>query len=185
MSFWRLGDLNWTKINFKNETLYNVVYFKGQFYVLTFDLEVWVFDIAEPIVEPRLLVQQLNRSNYIPREFYLVEISGALFIVSQSTYAPFIVSQSTYWRASDDGHGYYHSRTIEFNIYEVDEIKGKLKEINTLGDSSIFWGRNGAPCIDSSKFMTGVKPNYIYFTHVFGSYRGHERAPSDNRRLKS
>ncbi|KAF3616349.1 hypothetical protein FXO38_34598 [Capsicum annuum] len=160
MSFWRPGDLNWTKINFKNDNLYNVVYFKGQFYVLTFDLEVWVFDIAEPIVKPRLLVHQLSRSNN-SRKFYLVEVSGALVIVTQSDY----------WKASDDGHGYYYSiRTIEFNIYEVDEITGKLNEINTLGDSSIFLGRNGTTCIDSSRFTAGIKPTYIYFTNVYGPY---------------
>ncbi|PHU28060.1 hypothetical protein BC332_00153 [Capsicum chinense] len=132
----------------------------GQFYVLTFDLEVWVFDIAEPIVKPRLLVHQLSRSNN-SRKFYLVEVSGALVIVTQSDY----------WKASDDGHGYYYSiRTIEFNIYEVDEITGKLNEINTLGDSSIFLGRNGTTCIDSSRFTAGIKPTYIYFTNVYGPY---------------
>ncbi|KAF3616348.1 putative GDSL esterase/lipase-like [Capsicum annuum] len=158
VSFWRPGDLNWTKINFRNESLCNVVYFKGQFYVLTRGLKVWVFDIAEPIVEPRLLVHQLNRSNYSPAMFYLVEISGALLVVTQSLY----------YQNVPDGPG-YGDRTIEFNIYELDETKGKFNEINTLGDSSIFWGRDEAICIDSSRFMAGVKPNYIYFTRVIGS----------------
>ncbi|KAK4338461.1 hypothetical protein RND71_042948 [Anisodus tanguticus] len=114
LSFWRPGDLNWTKINFKNfDRVYCVVCCKGQFYALTCNVEVWVFDIAVPIVEPRLLVDQLeyiiNQSIY----WYLVEISDALFIVSQSVH----------WDWDVHVLGYYHIRTVRFNKYEVDVTK--------------------------------------------------------------
>ncbi|XP_047265781.1 uncharacterized protein LOC107859621 [Capsicum annuum] len=49
-------------------------------------------------------------------------------------------------------------------IFELDVIKGELKEeIKTLGESAIFVGRNTPSSVDSSKFR-GVKPNHIYFT---------------------
>lgn len=44
-------------------------------------------------------------------------------------------------------------RPLELKVYELDVIKGdQLKEINNLGDSTIFLGRGGASSIDSSKF---------------------------------
>lgn len=57
--------------------------------------------------------------------------------------------------------------TIKFKVFEIDVIKGEVHEINTLGDSTIFLGRNGA----TAMVTTGVKPNHIYFTDdVFESY---------------
>ncbi|KAG5602135.1 hypothetical protein H5410_033505 [Solanum commersonii] len=62
-----------------------------------------------------------------------------------------------------DTHDY---ETIKFKVFEIDVIKDQLNEINTLGDSTIFLGRNGATAM-----VTGLKPNHIYFTDdVFESY---------------
>ncbi|XP_019259864.1 PREDICTED: putative F-box protein At1g65770 [Nicotiana attenuata] len=78
------------------------------------------------------------------KQFYLVEVSNSLLFVARYS------------------HG-IGGQTFKIKVYELDIIKGELKEINSLGDSAIFLGLSGASSIESSKF-TGVKRNHIYFT---------------------
>ncbi|XP_060210192.1 uncharacterized protein LOC132637061 [Lycium barbarum] len=103
-------------------------------------------NITQPIVKTRLLaVMDEDKFNLPDVQYYLVELSGGLLLV-------------TLYMEDDI------RRSFKFKVVELDVIKGELKdEIKTLGDSSIFLGRNVASCIDSSKF-TGIKPDYIYFT---------------------
>ncbi|OIT28504.1 hypothetical protein A4A49_52059 [Nicotiana attenuata] len=70
-------------------------------------------------------------------QFYLVEVSGALLLVSRF--------------ASEGPNG--GAVTLKFRVFELDVSKGELKEINALGESSIFLSLNGASSIDSSKFI--------------------------------
>ncbi|KAF3628829.1 hypothetical protein FXO37_29215 [Capsicum annuum] len=54
-------------------------------------------------------------------------------------------------------------KTLKCKVFELDVIKGELKEeIKNLGESAIFVGRNRASSVDTSMF-TVVKPNHIYF----------------------
>ncbi|KAG5584434.1 hypothetical protein H5410_044868 [Solanum commersonii] len=53
---------------------------------------------------------------------------------------------------------------VKFEVYELDVVKGNMKEINNLGDSTIFVSCNGATSMDSTKFTGLIKPNQIYFT---------------------
>ncbi|PHU28399.1 hypothetical protein BC332_00492 [Capsicum chinense] len=61
-------------------------------------------------------------------------------------------------------------KTLKFKVFELDVIKGELKEeIKTLGESAIFVGHNTPSSVDSSKFR-GVKPNHIYFTDCWSDH---------------
>ncbi|XP_070010930.1 uncharacterized protein [Nicotiana sylvestris] len=105
--------------------------------------------IAQPIVKPHLLVflrDDIFRQESV--QFYLVELYGALLLVTR------------FGHHNDEDYGY---DTFKFKVSALDVIKRELREINNLGDSTIFLGRNGASSVDSSK-VTGVKPNHIYFT---------------------
>ncbi|PHT69812.1 hypothetical protein T459_24916 [Capsicum annuum] len=54
-------------------------------------------------------------------------------------------------------------KTLKCKVFELDVIKGELKEeIKNLGESAIIVGRNRASSVDTSMF-TVVKPNHIYF----------------------
>ncbi|OIS99849.1 f-box protein skip23, partial [Nicotiana attenuata] len=160
LAFWRPGDLNWTEIDVVTYGgVCNMIFCKGQFYSVSYGGEVWVYDIAgrsiaQPSVQTRLLAELEDDMFKLPSvQFYLVELSGALLLVTR--YAIRSIGE--------DPNGAFKS--FKFKICELDITKGKFKEedIKTLGDSSIFLGRNGASCVDSSKF-SGIKPNRIYFT---------------------
>ncbi|XP_019239766.1 PREDICTED: probable F-box protein At1g44080 [Nicotiana attenuata] len=154
LAFWRPGDLNWTKIDFAKGWVYYIaamIYYNEKFYCVTWCGQVWVFDIAgaaipQPIVTPQMLFPLKNDmfSQYLCQQFYLVEVSNSLLFVARVS------------------HG-IGGQTFKIKVYELDIIKGELKEINSLGDSAIFLGLSGASSIESSKF-TGVKRNHIYFT---------------------
>ncbi|PHT92589.1 hypothetical protein T459_00471 [Capsicum annuum] len=124
--------------------LWDVHWFNGQFYMIT-TTGVWVVDDCEP----RLIIQ---KNNYGPRkQLYLVEVSGALLLVSQFC---------KYEKLDGTNAGL---ETCEFRVWKLDLIRSKAKEIRILGDRAIFLGVNGSISVDVSKSI-GVKPNHIYFT---------------------
>ncbi|KAM3321964.1 putative F-box protein [Capsicum chacoense] len=146
LAFWRPGELCWTKIEDVEGfgELWDVHWFNGQFYMIT-TTGVWVVDDCEP----RLIIQ---KNNYGPRkQLYLVEVSGALLLVSQF---------GKYEKLDGTNAGL---EAYEFRVWKLDLIRSKAKEIRILGDRAIFLGVNGSISVDVSKSI-GVKPNHIYFT---------------------
>lgn len=150
LAFWRPGHICWTKIDDVEGSgeLWDVQYFNGQFYMIT-SAGVWVIDDHEP----RLLIQKNMHGPPWPhgKQFYLVEVSGALLLVTQF---------SKFDKLKGPNAGF---KTYEFRVWKLDLIKSKAKEIKILGDRAIFLGNNGSLSIDASKSI-GVKPNHIYFT---------------------
>ncbi|XP_059290253.1 putative F-box/kelch-repeat protein At5g24040 [Lycium ferocissimum] len=152
LAFWRPGDLCWTQIDIEGcGEFWNIYYFKGQFYMIT-SVGVWVIDVAEPVVEPELLVQKNINGACWPhrKQLYLVEVSGALLLVAQFSKCQRLGGSIDY-------------KIYEFRTWELDLIKSKAKEIKSLGDRANFLGGNGSISIDSSKSI-GVKANHIYIT---------------------
>lgn len=158
LAFWRPGDPDWTHIDVVNHAgVAALIHHKGQFYSMSYFGEIRAYEVAgpnitKPIVKTRLIVEMDQHKFNVPTvHYYLVELSGAQLLVSR-------FASSNY----NDPNCAFHS--FKFEIFELDVVKGELKEkIKTLGESSIFLGRNWASCIDSCKFI-GVKPNHIYFT---------------------
>ncbi|TMX00918.1 hypothetical protein EJD97_025666, partial [Solanum chilense] len=157
-AFWSPGDLNWTHIQLRGSSyVASMIYHKGQFYYLNYAGEVWNF---YPNIETNLLLLvELDDDIFDEFEFvkfYLVEVSGALLVVIRF----FDINEDKVDLSNGIG---ISIETNKFKVCEIDIIKGELKEIKNMEDSTIFVGRNEAICIDSSK-CTGVKPNHIYFT---------------------
>ncbi|OIT39554.1 hypothetical protein A4A49_30441 [Nicotiana attenuata] len=90
---------------------------------------------------------------YYNEKFYCVTWCGQVWVFDMSCHS----STNCYTTIA------FSPQTFKIKVYELDIIKGELKEINSLGDSAIFLGLSGASSIESSKF-TGVKRNHIYFT---------------------
>ncbi|KAH0635597.1 hypothetical protein KY289_035512 [Solanum tuberosum] len=156
LAFWRPGDINWTEfeIVYRIGGVSNMIYYKSRFYLVSWSAEIGIIDVRdgpEPCVESRLIYLNDNRDLFAQGDvqYYLVEVNDALLLVVRfGRNRPNV----------EDGVD-----TFKCEVYELDAMEGKLKEINNLGDSTIFLGLNGATSIDSTKF-TRVKPNHIYFT---------------------
>ncbi|KAM3321570.1 F-box protein like [Capsicum chacoense] len=157
LAFWQSGDLHWTYINKEiPDAAMSINYYKGHFYYVTCEGELWSFEVAgpntpKPIVEPRLL--------YWPEDGIFGQCSVQFDIVELSDALLFVTRYADYTDDPEAGH-----KTFKFKVLELDVIKGELKEeVKTLGDSAIFVGLNSGACsVDSSKF-TRIKPNHIYF----------------------
>ncbi|WMV25630.1 hypothetical protein MTR67_019015 [Solanum verrucosum] len=143
LAYWEPGDIFWTPIYDVDGfgELWDIHYFNGQFYVIT-STGVWVIDED---YELHLVIQ---KNNYGPlKQLYLVEVSGALLLVSQFCNYDTVDGLKTY----------------KFRVWKLDLIRSKAKKITVLGDRAIFLGKNGSISVDASKSI-GVKPNHIYFT---------------------
>ncbi|KAF3613091.1 hypothetical protein FXO38_36442 [Capsicum annuum] len=118
-----------------------MIYFKGQFYCVTYSDEVSVFSVAgssvtQPIVESRLLRLEDHMHLFRGRrpytiQCYLVDVDGIFLLVIRV--AHFRLYDEC--RSSDIA-----CETFKFEVYELDAIKGHLTEINTLGGATIFLG---------------------------------------------
>ncbi|PHU06623.1 hypothetical protein BC332_23112 [Capsicum chinense] len=152
LAFWRPRDLNWTMfyVAVRIGGVSNMTYYKGQFY-----REICIADVPGPgVLEPRVesrLVRLNDNMNLFQHStrYYLAELNNVLSLIVKS------------YKMHPDDDSIFN--TIKCEVYEVDAMDGKLKEINNLGDSAIFLHLDGATSIDSTKFI-GVKPNHIYFT---------------------
>nr|XP_033509696.1 uncharacterized protein LOC104087593 isoform X2 [Nicotiana tomentosiformis] len=95
LDFWRPGDLNWTEIDVVTDGgVCNIIFCKGQFYSVSYCGEVWAYDIAgpsitQPSVHTRLLAELEDDMFKLPSvQFYLVELSGALLLVTRYAIKP-------------------------------------------------------------------------------------------------
>ncbi|OIT30725.1 hypothetical protein A4A49_59331, partial [Nicotiana attenuata] len=143
LAFWRPGDLNWTNMIIDRSIVMGGVaslkYYKGKFYVVYYSGQVWVYDVT--IGESYDFFQlEDDMFKWLLVQFYLVEVSGVLLLVSRG--------------ASKDPNG--GAETFKFKVFELDVIEGELKEINKLGESSIFVGRNGASSIDDWTYIYSI-----------------------------
>ncbi|KAK4726453.1 hypothetical protein R3W88_031370 [Solanum pinnatisectum] len=106
----RPGNLDWTHIDVVNHaaviTSLVYVYHKGKFYSMSYSGKVRTYEVVGSNVKTRL--------------YYLIELSGALLLVSR-----FVKSTPIH--------------TFKFKVSELDMIRGELKdEMKTLGNSSMF-----------------------------------------------
>ncbi|WMV44781.1 hypothetical protein MTR67_038166 [Solanum verrucosum] len=155
LAFWLPGDINWTLFDMdeRHGGVCNMTYYKGKFYLLTWGAEIWVVDVQsrDRRVESHLIYLNDNKDLFRHSiQYYLVVVNDALLFVAR-----FGKNRSNDNSAVD---------TFKCEVYEVDEMKCKLKRIDNLGDSTIFLGLNGATSIDSTKFTGAIMPNHIYFT---------------------
>ncbi|KAH0737298.1 hypothetical protein KY290_036003 [Solanum tuberosum] len=157
-AFWRPGDINWTQINLRRTYggVYNMIYYKGQFYFVTWTAELGIIDVQGP--EPRVDSLKINLNDdkklfcQNSTHFYLVEVNDALLLVVR-----FGRSRSNAYGARD---------TFKYEVYEIDVVKGvKPNHIYFTDD----WCDDGEDigCYNLENgniesFYPGLSLNYIF-----------------------
>ncbi|XP_006368067.1 uncharacterized protein [Solanum tuberosum] len=174
MSFWRPGDLRWTRIDNINSPYKHMhrdlVYYTENFYAVDWNGRVLVYDVtgSSPI---HTQIVAILPPHHMGDEFYILESIGSLFVVVRygvKSRPP--IREDSSRRISltpiypNDGTETYG--TTNFGVFEVDLAAGELRETKQVGDRALFLGANASISVQASQFP-GVKPNHIYYTDDF------------------
>ncbi|PHT53941.1 hypothetical protein CQW23_08403 [Capsicum baccatum] len=172
LSFWRPGDLRWTRIIWDQGLDFaaqvDVTYFNGHFYSVDYKGRVLVHDIARP--QPATNVIAHLQFNCLDRQgqLYILESLGSLFVVVrhgvQTRYAEDDGDRFplTYIRMEGEEKDEIYG-TTNFRVFQVDLAAGKVTETRELGDTAFLIGNNASLSVQASQF-SGIKSNHIYFT---------------------
>ncbi|KAF3639326.1 putative transcription factor bHLH47-like [Capsicum annuum] len=172
LSFWRPGDLRWTRISWDQGLDFaaqvDVTYFNGHFYSVDYKGRVLVHDIARP--QPATNVIAHLQFNCLDRQgqLYILESLGSLFVVVrhgvQTRYAEDDGDRFplTYIRMEGEEKDEIYG-TTNFRVFQVDLAAGKVTETRESGDRAFFIGNNASLSVQASQF-SGIKSNHIYFT---------------------
>ncbi|XP_060204686.1 F-box protein At2g26160-like [Lycium barbarum] len=163
VSFWRPGDLRWTRINYRNyyHIHRDIIYCTGKFYAVDCNGVVLVYDVTNS--SPTQILAELPE-HHGGDQCYILESMGSLFVVvrygvkfrpikggsDRIPLTPMFDDEETYG-------------TTSFGVFEVDLAAEKLNETKELGDRALFLGANTSLSVQASQFP-GVKPNHIYYT---------------------
>ncbi|XP_043705362.1 F-box protein At2g26160-like [Telopea speciosissima] len=155
LAFLRLGDEVWTPVESDNG-IYDVVYFNGQFYAITYGGELLIVDISSPhpkTIEFAKHGEGINIGGYL----YLVESVGELFLVAQEIYVDCASATNNNGIHETDG----------FDVYKFNFDNRKWTQVkNSLDNRALFVGFNDSFTIFPSKNHLGCEPNCIYFTDI-------------------
>ena len=178
LSFWRPGDLLWTRITKSIRFGYfsDVIYFNGSFYAITYGGCIQVCDFTGPDPPSIRIIMQIARC--IDCKYYILESLGSLFAVTQSGVGlRYVEDDSERIRLTLIPAIYDHdevircmSGTIFFFVFKIDLDAHIYTPITDLGDRAFFLGANASFSVQASQFP-GIKPNHIYFTdNCLGAY---------------
>ncbi|KAK6158247.1 hypothetical protein DH2020_005561 [Rehmannia glutinosa] len=159
LGFSRPGDSSWSVMDTWDGSFSDIIYRNGRLYAVDFSRKVVECDIHGP--NPSQIVQVFSFPNldYLYSSasstvFYLVESSsGELLIVHRQI---------------------FNSKTIWFEVFEIDLKNGSHKRSHGLPNKAVFVGCNSSLCVEVCDWDRNVvKPNCIYFTgRVKDSDRG-------------
>ncbi|KAL5698953.1 hypothetical protein ACHQM5_029922 [Ranunculus cassubicifolius] len=160
LSFIKAGDLAWTTIEIAVLGNADMLYLNNVFYIVDSDGNIRHFDVtspnpvATPFVPPP---DNLDREDHI---FYLVELFDELHM---------IVKYDSYGMFSESHHFvpgsriFKEDRTYYFEVFKLDVSTKRWEEVFTIGDYTIFVGRNTSFSIRASDFEQ-CNSGCIYFT---------------------
>uniref|UniRef100_A0ACD5X5T4 Uncharacterized protein n=1 Tax=Avena sativa TaxID=4498 RepID=A0ACD5X5T4_AVESA len=152
LSFARVGADKWTWLppydiyddcTYKNDILYAV----------TGTGEIHAFDLSGPVVTMKMI---MGTSEFIS--------AGSMYIV-QDPWGDLLLIRRIFeeYDLEPDHGAPVFWKTGSINMYEVDVVASKLKEINLLSDLVLFLGHNQSVCL-SAKEYPALKANHVYFT---------------------
>lgn len=152
----RPGDLDWNPINTWNSPFVDLIYCKDQFYAINLRHQIHAFNVDggdDNIIGRQVAAAPEGLINMFIHYIYLVESDsdGVLWVVAR---------KGGQFRECGDPLGY---ETWGFQVLEVNLSSNKWKEINNLGNRSIFLGFSSSLSIDTSN-NPYCRPNCIYFT---------------------
>ncbi|KAJ4782205.1 F-box family protein [Rhynchospora pubera] len=154
-AFWRSGDLCWTVVDGPEVSMHDIVYFKGNFYVLSPGNELYVVDFES---KPKLIeVGPQVDIEGIPAQRYLIDFNGNLLLIER------------FCECVEEKVEELLNVTVEFNVMEPNLEENILYEWHHLDDFAVFLGRNSSIYVNSNHFPK-CKRNGIYFTHTTDSH---------------
>ncbi|XP_021863230.2 uncharacterized protein [Spinacia oleracea] len=180
LAFWRSGQPNWEKPDVDLPWVYDLCFFKGQFYSVDYQARVMLFGNEEQCSgtdkvtkkRPRL-VADLMAQGLIPKHpmnMYTVPIENKLVLIERHIK-----------RLDEDAYTYW---TQTFDVFELDLDDGKAKRVENIGNRAIFVGHGSTFFVeadsDEVQLQTsnkrGCKSNCIYFTDDwYETYFGHKK----------
>ncbi|KAJ4786106.1 F-box family protein [Rhynchospora pubera] len=146
-AFWRPGDLCWTVVDGQKGSLYDITYFKGNFYVLSPVNVLFLVDF-EPEPKLREVGPQLEVEG-VAQEQYLIDFDGNLLLIER--FCECVEKNKI--------------TTIGFNVIEPNLEENILYEWYDIDGYALFVGRNSSIYVNASHFRK-CKKNGIYFTHI-------------------
>ncbi|XP_043705409.1 putative F-box protein At5g55150 [Telopea speciosissima] len=154
LAFLRLGDEVWTPLDSDNG-IYDVIYFNGQFYAITYRGELLIVDISSPHPKTIEFAEHGEGINTCA-ELHLVELVGELFIVAQE------INVENELISGNNIH-----ETVGFDVYKFNFDNRKWTQVkSSLDNRALFVGFNDSFTIFPSNNHLGCEPNCIYFTDV-------------------
>ncbi|XP_043705369.1 putative F-box protein At5g55150 [Telopea speciosissima] len=155
LAFLRLGDEVWTPLDSDNG-IYDVVYFNGQFYAITYGGVLLIVDISSPHPKTIEFAERGEGIN-ICAELHLVVSVGELFIVAQE------IDVET--ETPENKNGIHE--TVGFDVYKFNFDNRKWTQVkSSLDNRALFVGFSDSFSIFPSKNHLGCESNCIYFTDI-------------------
>ncbi|KAJ4789101.1 F-box family protein [Rhynchospora pubera] len=154
-AIWRPGDLCWTVVDGPKRCMHDIVYFKGNFYVLSPGNDLYVVDLES---KPKLIEvgPQIDIEG-CPAQRYLIDFNGNLLLLER------------FCECVEEKIEDQLNVTVGFNVMEPNLEENILYEWYDIDDFAIFLGRNSSIYVNSSHFPK-CKRNGIYFTHTTVSF---------------
>ncbi|KAJ3688286.1 hypothetical protein LUZ61_017450 [Rhynchospora tenuis] len=149
-AFWRPGDLCWTVVDGQKGCLYDIIYFKGNFYALSPVNVLYLVDF-EPEPKLREVGPRIEVEGFA-REQYLIDFNGNLLLTER--FCERVEKNKI--------------TTVGFNVIEPNLEENILYEWYDIDGYALFVGRNSSIYVNASHFPK-CKKNGIYFTHITGS----------------
>ncbi|XP_024028661.1 F-box protein At4g35733 [Morus notabilis] len=151
-------DITWTRVTGLGITTFDdFVYYKGQFYALSYEGELVSFDVTNPSKSNMRLVlaEDSDKYYFVKRGFcykkYRVKsYEGELLLVR---------------RYLDRRFGDIDPVTKTFKVFKLSFVGPRWIEMKGFGDMALFVGDNASTSVSASNFSGCLKINCIYFTH--------------------
>lgn len=163
LAVWKPGEHKWTVIPTTNDWIYDVCFFKGEFYAIDHLGKIIAFGVEVAKRQPRIVVNLIDQGVLLEQstgQLYLVEAESTLLVIHR--YVHLLGDDDELECPKIDEPDYW---TTHFEIYELDVDNGKAKKVEGVGDRAIFVGLGSSTfSVDASLDKRGCKANCIYFT---------------------
>ncbi|PIA26192.1 hypothetical protein AQUCO_09600032v1 [Aquilegia coerulea] len=154
------GDEVWTSVDCSRSNYQDIIFFNGHFYAISCDGMLRIIEVNTR--QPKATDFASPPDNvYICSRFYLVELSGDLYMVERA------------FDTTDDLPTIpCHNETTYFVVYRFDFRSKAWTEVEDLGDHALFLGNNTSFAISTSDYPE-FKENCIYFTDDHSDFYPH------------
>ncbi|KAF7098135.1 hypothetical protein CFC21_099901 [Triticum aestivum] len=152
LSYARVGDDKWTWLP-PHDIYDDCTYKNGLLYAATATGEIHAFDLSGPFASMKIIMGASE--NVSAGSVYIVQAPWGDLLLIGRIFGDYDLEPepgaSVFWQ------------TGRINMYEVDKVASKLKEINSLRAHVLFLGHNQSLCLNAEEYPA-LKANHVYFT---------------------